>query len=98
MSLSTILSNSLAVLGLQLTSDLPEKRGCSGLWSDMMLILLVNVTDSPRPITLDALGHRGLLVVYVLYVLHLYPALPSGPPCSEQQGHRLQAHHKIRCL
>ena len=56
------------------------------------------LTDSPRPITLDALGHRGLLVVYVLYVLHLYPTLPSGPPCSEQQGHRLQARHKIRCL
>ena len=27
-----------------------------------------------------------------------YQTLPSGPPCSEQQGHRLQAHHKIQCL
>ena len=23
-----------------------------------------------------------------------YPTLPSGPPCSEQQGHRLQARHE----
>ena len=44
------------------------------------------MTDSPRPITLDALGHRGLLVVYVLYVLHLYPALPSGPPLLRATG------------
>ena len=27
-----------------------------------------------------------------------YQTLPSGPPCSKQQGHRLQARHKIRCL
>ena len=27
-----------------------------------------------------------------------YQTLPSGPPCSEQQGHQLQARHKIRCL
>ena len=24
--------------------------------------------------------------------------LPSGPPCSKQQGHWLQARHKIQCL
>ena len=92
----------LSLIGIVLVvSELPRRWSLEWLTTTLVLLRVSHafyLSRRARPITLDALGHRGLLVVYVLYVLHLYPALPSGPPCSEQQGHRLQARHKIRCL
>ena len=42
--------------------------------------MYLELTDSSKPLTLDALGHRGLLVVYVLYVLHLLSNSPEWSP------------------
>ena len=57
----------------------------------------VDKTEWPTPLhlILNVLGHRGLLIVYVLFCT-FYQTLPSGPPCSEQQGHWLQARHETR--
>ena len=72
------------------------------LTADAMFILPVDpgfceveeVTDSSTP-------NSQVIEAFSLCMFlccTFYQTLPSGPPCSKEQGHRLQARHKIRCL
>ena len=55
---------------------------------------VVAVTDSSTPSSQVIEAFSLCMFLFCTF----YQPLPSGPPCSEQQGHRLQARHKIRCL
>ena len=56
--------------------------------------MYVLVTDSSTPNSQVIEAFSLCMFLFCTF----YQTLPSGPPCSEQQGHRLQARHKIRCL
>ena len=56
--------------------------------------LLGTVTDSSTPNSQVIEAFSLCMFLFCTF----YQTLPSGPPCFGQQGHRLQARHKIRCL
>ena len=55
----------------------------------------------PRSLTDSSTPNSQVIEAFSLCMFlfcTFYQTLPSGPPCSEQQGHQLQARHKIQCL
>ena len=59
---------------------------------DWSLVVLLTDSSTPNSQVVEAFS----LCMFLFCTF--YQTLPSGSPCSKQQGHRLQAHHKIRCL